>query len=80
MNAISIAREIMRRVGLAGDALPSSLEAFVDSHLGPDRQLTYGSPDQRNRSPHHHVHAADRGACGDLESARRPLLAFFFFR
>jgi hypothetical protein len=35
-----IAREIMRRVGLAGDALPSSLEAFVDSHLGPDRQLT----------------------------------------
>ena len=35
-----IAREIMRRVGLAGDALPSSLEAFVDQHLGPDRQLT----------------------------------------
>jgi hypothetical protein len=35
-----IAREIMRRLGLAGDALPSSLEAFVDSHLGPDRQLT----------------------------------------
>jgi hypothetical protein len=40
MNAISIAREIMRRVGLAGDALPSSLEAFVDQPLGPDRQLT----------------------------------------
>jgi hypothetical protein len=36
----NIAREIMRRVGLAGDALPSSLEAFVDQHLGPDRQLT----------------------------------------
>jgi hypothetical protein len=36
----NIAREIMRRVGLAGDALPSSLEGFVDSHLGPDRQLT----------------------------------------
>jgi hypothetical protein len=35
-----IAREIMRRLGLAGDGLPSSLEAFVDSHLGPDRQLT----------------------------------------
>ena len=35
-----IAREIMRRLGLAGDELPSSLEAFVDSHLGPDRQLT----------------------------------------
>jgi hypothetical protein len=35
-----IAREIMRRLGLAGDELPPSLEGFVDSHLGPDRQLT----------------------------------------
>jgi hypothetical protein len=35
-----IAREIVRRLGLAGDELPSSLEAFVDRHLGPDRQLT----------------------------------------
>jgi hypothetical protein len=35
-----IAREIMRRLGLAGGELPSSLKAFVDSHLGPDRQLT----------------------------------------
>jgi hypothetical protein len=35
-----IAREIMRRLGLAGDELPSSLEPFVDQHLGPDRQLT----------------------------------------
>ena len=35
-----IAREIMRRRGLAGDELPSSLEGFVDRHLGPDRQLT----------------------------------------
>jgi hypothetical protein len=35
-----IAREIMRRLGLAGDQLPSSLEAFVDSHFGPNRQLT----------------------------------------
>ena len=35
-----VAREIMRRLGLAGDALPSSLEAFMDRHLGPDRQLT----------------------------------------
>jgi len=35
-----IAREIMRRLDLAGDELPSSLEAFMDSHLGPDRQLT----------------------------------------
>jgi hypothetical protein len=30
----------MRRLGLAGEALPSSLESFVDRHLGPDRQLT----------------------------------------
>jgi hypothetical protein len=36
-----IVREIMRRFGLAGDELPSSLEAFGDQHLGPDRQLTF---------------------------------------
>jgi hypothetical protein len=35
-----IARQIMRRVGLAGAELPSSLEGFVEQHLGPDRQLT----------------------------------------
>jgi hypothetical protein len=35
-----IAREIMRRVGLAGDEMPSSLHDFVEGHLGPDRQLT----------------------------------------
>ena len=35
-----VAREIMRRLGLAGDQVPSSLERFVDRHLGPDRQLT----------------------------------------
>jgi hypothetical protein len=35
-----VAREILRRLDLAGDALPSSIAAFVDSHLGPDRQLT----------------------------------------
>jgi hypothetical protein len=34
-----VAREIMRRLDLAGGALPS-LAAFVDSHLGPDHQLT----------------------------------------
>jgi hypothetical protein len=28
-----IATEIMRRLGIAGDELPSSLEAFVDRHL-----------------------------------------------
>ena len=35
-----VAREIMRRLDLAGGALPSSLAAFVDSHVGQDRQLT----------------------------------------
>jgi hypothetical protein len=35
-----VAREIMRRLGLAGDVLPSSLQSFVDRHLGSDRQLT----------------------------------------
>jgi hypothetical protein len=35
-----IAREIQRRVDLAGHELPSSIESFVDRHLGPDRQLT----------------------------------------
>jgi len=34
-----IAREIQRRVDLAGHELPSSIECFVDRHLGPDRQL-----------------------------------------
>ncbi|MGB8603980.1 hypothetical protein [Bradyrhizobium sp.] len=33
-------REIMRRLGLAGDEVPSLLEGFIDRHLGPDRQLT----------------------------------------
>jgi hypothetical protein len=35
-----IANEIMRRLGLARDELPASLEAFMDPHLGPERQLT----------------------------------------
>jgi hypothetical protein len=35
-----VAREIMRRLDLVGGALPSSLAAFVDGHVGPDRQLT----------------------------------------
>jgi hypothetical protein len=35
-----VAREIMRRLDLAGDAVPSSIAVFVDSHLGPDRQLS----------------------------------------
>jgi hypothetical protein len=35
-----IALEILRRADLAGYELPSSIQAFVDSHLGPDRQLT----------------------------------------
>jgi hypothetical protein len=35
-----IALEILRRADLAGYELPSSIQAFVDSHLGPDRQLS----------------------------------------
>jgi len=35
-----VAREIMRRLDLAGHELPSSIQAFVDSNPGPDRQLT----------------------------------------
>ena len=35
-----VAREIMRRLGLAGEELPSSIEGFVERHLGPERQLT----------------------------------------
>jgi hypothetical protein len=35
-----VAREIMRRLDLAGHELPASTAAFVDRHLGPDRQLT----------------------------------------
>jgi len=34
------AYEIMRRIDLAGDVLPSSLEGFVERHLGPNRQLS----------------------------------------
>ena len=39
-----VAREIMRRLDLAGDALPSSLVPFVDSRVGPDHQLTLRLP------------------------------------
>jgi hypothetical protein len=35
-----VAREILRRLDLAGQELPPSIAAFVDRHLGPDRQLT----------------------------------------
>jgi hypothetical protein len=35
-----IAREIIRRLDLAGDPPPSSLVPFVDSHVGSDRQRT----------------------------------------
>jgi hypothetical protein len=35
-----VAREIMRRLDLAGAELPSTLEGFIERHLGPERQLT----------------------------------------
>ena len=40
VSSEDIALEILRRADLAGDELTSSIKAFVDSHLGPDRQLT----------------------------------------
>ena len=36
----AIAREILRRLDLKGDDIPSELEDFIDRHVGPDRQLT----------------------------------------
>jgi hypothetical protein len=35
-----IARENLRRADLTGHDLPLSIQEFVDSHLGADRQLT----------------------------------------
>jgi hypothetical protein len=35
-----VAREILRRLDLDGHELPSSIQAFIESHLGADRQLT----------------------------------------
>jgi hypothetical protein len=34
------AREILRRINLAGAELPPSLETFIERHIGPERQLT----------------------------------------
>jgi len=36
----AIAQEILRRLGPEGRSVPAELEAFVDRHVGPDRQLT----------------------------------------
>jgi hypothetical protein len=35
-----IAREVMRRFDLAGQEMPSSIEAFIERHIGLDRQLS----------------------------------------
>jgi hypothetical protein len=35
-----VAREILRRLDLAGHELPSSIEALIEDHIGHDRQLT----------------------------------------
>jgi hypothetical protein len=34
-----VAREIMRRIDLAGDVMMGALAEFVEQHLGPERQL-----------------------------------------
>ena len=49
-----IARKIMRRLGLAGDEWPSSLEGFIDRHLGSDRQLTLRLPTGYRIPAHNH--------------------------
>jgi hypothetical protein len=36
----TIAQEILRRLDLAGDDVPSVLADFMDRHVGPHRQLT----------------------------------------
>ena len=36
----TVAQEILRRLDLKGDDVPSALEAFIERHTGPDRQLT----------------------------------------
>src|SRR5450755_4670211 len=35
-----VAREIMRRLDLAGREMPPSIEAFIERHIGHDRQLS----------------------------------------
>jgi hypothetical protein len=35
-----VALEIQRRVDLGDDELPSSIEAFIETHTGPSRQLS----------------------------------------
>jgi|SRR6266852_3236031 len=35
-----VALEIQRRLDLAGDDLPFSIEAFIEMHAGPSRQLS----------------------------------------
>jgi hypothetical protein len=36
----AIAQEILRRLDLAGEDVPTELEGFIDRHVGPDRQLS----------------------------------------
>jgi len=36
----AVANEILRRLAFEGREVPPLLEGFIDSHAGPDRQLT----------------------------------------
>ena len=38
--SLDVALEIQRRLDLAGHELPSSIEAFIETHTGPSRQLS----------------------------------------
>lgn len=40
----AVATEVLRRFALEGRELPERLEPFMESHIGPDRQLTLRLP------------------------------------
>jgi hypothetical protein len=37
----AVATEVLRRFALEGRELPERLEGFIDSHISPDRQMTF---------------------------------------
>jgi hypothetical protein len=55
--SVDVAREILRRLDLAGHELPSSIQAFVDGHLGPVVVPGWKRADHapRRRALHHQV-------------------------
>jgi hypothetical protein len=43
MSRKDVAREIQRRVDLAGDELPTSIESFIETHAGRRASYRYDS-------------------------------------